>query len=121
MEEYSKIEGKEVPSIHSKTGVSQDYCNQINGVAGLFKNKGIDSVKDRLKKSPIYVKKYEEAYFGCKNVVNDKNRKSIKRLDELAVQMNEILKDIDSINEDAFRKICNEMYFLIYGDRSIKI
>ncbi|MFA6355420.1 MAG: hypothetical protein WCW65_03275 [Candidatus Paceibacterota bacterium] len=67
------------------------------------------------------MEKYEEVYEGYENVVNDKNRDSIKRLDELAIQMNEILKDSNDINEDAFRKTCNEIYSLIYGDESIKI
>jgi len=121
MEEYSKIESKEVPQIHSKTGVSQDYNNQLNGLVTFFKGRGIDFVKNMLKKNPFHMEKYEEVYSKYKNVVNDKNRESIKKLDELTIQMNKILKDPDSINEDAFCKTCNEIYFLIYGDRSVEI
>ena len=112
---------KEVPQIHFKTGVSQDYVNQINGVVTAFKNRGIDFVKILLKQVPFHMEKYEEVYLGYQNIVNDKNRDSIKKLDELAIQMNEILKDPNFIDEDILRKTCNEIYSLIYGDESIKI
>jgi len=41
MEGYSNIEDKEVPQIHTETGVSQDYSNQLNGIVSLFKSRGI--------------------------------------------------------------------------------
>ena len=121
MEGNSKIERKEVPQIHSKTGISQDYINQISAIFSFLKARGIDFVKNILKNNPINIQKYEEVYSGYKNVVNDKNRERVKKLDELSVQMNEMFKDPDSINEDVLRSMCNEMYFLVYGDRSVQI
>lgn len=55
------------------------------------------------------------------NLVNDKNKESIERLNNLVDQMNEIFKNPDSINEDNFRKTINEMFFLVYGNDHIKI
>ncbi|MFA6325449.1 MAG: hypothetical protein WCX46_04455 [Candidatus Paceibacterota bacterium] len=122
MEEFSKIEDKEeVPQIHSKTGISQDYANQINGAVSSFNRKGLSLLKDKLKERPFHIKKYEEAFSEYKNIVNEKNREGIQKLNELSLRMNDILKDPDSINEDSFRDTCNEIYSIIYGDRSIEI
>lgn len=115
---------REVPQISPETNISQDYFNKINAVVSLYKMKGgIEKVKGFLKESdtPFHMDKYEEAYSDCKDVVNDKNRDSVNKLNKLAMTMNEILKDPDSIDEDIFRKKCNEISFLIYGDNNIHI
>jgi len=109
---------REVPQISPETGVSNDYSNQFNGLVSAFLAKGMDFVKKLLKSIPFHMQKYEEVYSEYKNIINDKNRDKIKRLDELAIAMNEILKDPDSINEADFRKTCNELNLLIYGDSS---
>jgi len=117
MEEYSNIESnKKVPQLNPKTGVSMDYSNQFNPLVSGFSIRGISFVKEMLKEIPFHMKKYEEVYSGYKNIVNNKNKDSIKRLDELSVHMNDIFKDLDSVNEEDFRKTCNELNFLIYGD-----
>lgn len=122
MEDFGKIKSKEILSINPNTGLSRDYYSSLAGLVGFFDMGGIDSVKDMVKKYPFHMKKYEELYSGYTNlVVDDKNRESIKKLDELSVRMNEILKDPNSIDEDAFRKTCNEIFFLINGDDSLKI
>lgn len=109
----------EVPQLSPETNISQDYFNQINAVVSFYKMRGgIERVKGFLKESstPFHMDKYEEAYSDCKDVVNDKNRDSVNKLNKLAKTMNEMLKDIDSIDEGAFCKICNEISFLIYGN-----
>lgn len=121
MEGYFKSESKEVPQINSETGISQDYSNQLNAIVTFLKSRGMDFLKNILKDNPFHMKKYEEFYFEYKNVVNDKNRESVKKLDELVVQMNEILKDPDLINEDSFLEKCNEFYFLIYGKKGLLV
>jgi pyridoxine 5'-phosphate synthase PdxJ len=116
MQESFKDHGKEVPGMNPKTALSMDYCNQFNGLVSLFSDSGIEEVKSTLKSISLHVEQYEKVYAGCKDVVNDKNRDKVRRLDELANKMNQILKDPNSINEEDFRKTCNELNFLIYGD-----
>lgn len=113
----------EVPQINSETGVSQDYANQFNGIVNFYQrgDNGIDLIKTKLKIHPFHMYKYEEAYIGYKNIINDKNRDSIKRIDELADQMNNILKDPDSIDENKFKETCNELYLLIFNNTSKNI
>lgn len=118
MKEYSNIENIEVPQIHPQTGISQDYSGEFESL--VHKSKGIDFVKYMLKTlpSPFHMKKYEEYFAGCKDIVTEKNKDSVKRINELANKMNEITKDPDTLNEADFRKTYNELLFLIYGDRS---
>gem|GEM_PF-6143024 len=73
------------------------------------------------KENSIYLKKYEEVYSEYKNVINDKNRESIKKLDDLVDEINEILKNLKPENEANLREKCNEFYFLIYGNNDRKV
>lgn len=109
---------KEVPQIHPLTGVSQDYANQFNGLVGLLNNSGIDELKNFLHENPYRMEKYEKVYSGYKNVLNIKNRLAIERLNELSEYMNIMFSLPDSIQEEDFRKTCNELFYLIYGDNS---
>ena len=122
MNEYLKIEKREVPQLSVDTGISQDYWNQINGVVTLLKSsRGLDAVKKIFMEITFNMKRYEDVYSGCNNVVNDQNRESVKRLDELAILMNDILKNPSNIDEDILRKTCTEIHLLIYADESFKI
>jgi len=125
MDKYFKIEKREVPQLCEKTGISQDYWNQINALVSHYKmtRGGAERVKEFLinRKSPFYIERYEDVYLGYDNVINDKNRESVKRLNELALLMNNILKDPSSINENILIKACNEIRFLIYGKNDIEI
>jgi hypothetical protein len=118
METNPNIEGKEVPQIRLETGLSMDYTNQYTGLVGAYSARGMGLVKDLLKAVPFHMQKYEEAYAGYKNIINDKNKDKITRLGELADKMNEIVKDPETVNEEDFRKTCNELNLLIYGDNS---
>lgn len=88
-----------------------------------YMNLGIDGLRKYVleKGSLFHLKKYEEIYSMYPNIINDKNKESIKRLNELAIKLEDMLKDENPINEDSFRDTCNEMYFLIHGDDHIKI
>ena len=125
MDKNFKIEKREVPQIYAKTGISQDYWNMINSIVSHYKmtRGGIERVKEFLieRGKPFEMKKYEDVYSGYDNVVNDKNREGVKRLDELAVLMNETLKDPNNINDEILRKTCNEIRFLIYGEHDVEI
>ena len=109
-----------------ETGVSNDYCNEINFIYSAFKEplpnrKPIDVVKFIFKKNNSKIKKYEERFSEYKDVLNDKNKETVKKLDELASHINEMIKDLNNLNEDELIKMCNEIYFLVYGNRDIQI
>ena len=118
MQEHVVLERKkQVPQVNPATGISGDYNNQIVALIGGFKRKqSTEGMKILLKAFPFHMEKYEDVYSEYANVVNDKNRDRVARIDELAGRMNEIVKDPDSIDEAAFRATCNELNFLIYGD-----
>lgn len=123
MQENYNNKIKEVPQLNLKTGISMDYFNEINFIFGALTSSslGLNFIKKILKENPIYLKKYEEVYLGYKNVVNDKNREGVKRLNELVCEINEILKNLEPENETELRKKCNEFYFLIFGNNDKKI
>ncbi len=123
----SKSFGQEdAPQINSKTGVSMDYGNQFHFLGAAFRAfGGIQAVRDYLghtgqysdsKASSFHMRKYEEVYNEYKNVITDKNREAIKRINELADHMNEITKNFETISEEDFRKTYDELDALIYAD-----
>lgn len=125
MENYIE-QGKEVPQLNPTTEVSEDYSSQYTALVGGYHAGGMDIVKYILEESskvgqPFHMKKYEEVYAGYKNIVNDKNRDRVKKLDELADHMNDLLKDVGNIDEANLRKTCNELNVLVYGDNTRNI
>jgi hypothetical protein len=82
---------------------------------------GLPSVVKTIEKRPFVMKKYEERYAKYGNIINDKNRESVKELDMLVDKLNDILKDPSSIDEESFRENINRMCFLIYGNDQVKI
>ena len=113
---------KEVPQISPVTNVSLDYVNAFTGLILSYRMKGIPFVKDTVKENFFTLKKYKDYYFDYGNVVNEKNKDRIKQLDELVDQFNQLIKNPDSINyENDFIRICNEMLFVIIGNRSKEI
>jgi len=116
-----------VPQINSKTGLSMDYGNQYHflGIAFRLYNGGIQAVKDWLKHTgtylqnpapPFYMKYYEDVYKDYSNIITDKNRESVKKLNEFADRMNEITRNPDTLNEEDFREVYDALDALIYGD-----
>lgn len=112
---------KEIPQINTETGLSMDYINELADIISLYKFGGINYLIKRLEKRPFDMKKYEEVYANYENIINDKNIESVSNLNILVDKLNEILKDSNTINEDSFRKVVNEICFLIYGDNHITI
>lgn len=123
MKESLESEKKEVPQLNPKTGVSMDYFNEINAIFGslLSSSLGLKFIEKMSKENSIYLKKYEEVYSEYSDVITDKNRKSIKRLDDLVGEINEILKNLKPENEAELREKCNEFYFLIYRNNDKKV
>jgi hypothetical protein len=125
---------KELPQIRPVTGISQDYSSKFLSGLFTFYNEfdGVDGLKMLVstskEKDPFDIKKYTELFppSEYENVINDKNRESVQRLDELSVKLKGILSKLKSLDdnnfeETAFIKTINEMYSLIYGDDINKI
>ena len=107
---------EQVPQIAEETGISQDYFNEYNTKTLVLYTGGVDSVADFFRKYPI--KKYEERFPSTEffNVVNDKNRARVQRLDEIAQMVNTGFIDPTNFTEAEFKSTINEVLKLIRGD-----
>jgi len=119
--EFMEDEVNEKGEIITETGISHDYANKVNALFCFYKEYGLDGLKEYVKENPVHIEKYEEVYSGNVNLINDKNREGLKNLSEQVDQINEILKNPDSIDENVFKKTLDQIYYLIYGDRHIEI
>jgi len=115
-----ETEKKSLDQICEKTGVSKDYLNKFCAVWSAFEVGGGNMVKGILGGKTFHMERYEDVYADYDNVVNEKNKEAIQKLDELAEKLNNILLNLDNINEEEFLETCNEMYFLIYGEERKK-
>jgi len=121
VEKMPEMAKPEMPQINPITGISKDYINQFAALISMYDFRGISMIKKHLEIIPFKVRSYADIYARYNNVVNDKNRDTIVKLDNLSFRLQDILKDPESIDEDEFRKIINEVCFLIYGDDQVKI
>jgi len=114
-----------VLSLVSETGMLNDYCNEINGMVSTYMSgktgEKMNDVISLIKKDNLKIKTYEERYPNRAELVNDKNRESVKKLDELVEHLNKMKENPDTMNENEFRKVCNDIYLLIYGTQKFKI
>lgn len=121
IEKIPEVPKQEVPQINPKNGISKDFVNQFAFLISLYDFGGLSRVVNQIKDRPFKARRYADVYANFRDVVNDKNRESVSRLDELMANLEEILQDHDNINEDAFRKTINEAYFTIYGNNEVEI
>ncbi len=105
---------QEIPQITSETGVSGDYFNELTMLRLNFFNGDREKILKTIKKRPI--KKYQERYPVnlFKNVITEKNKDAVNRLNQLADKINQFAKD-EVFNDAEFVSIYNEMTKLIYG------
>lgn len=115
-EKMPEVLKPEKPQINEKTGVSKDFINQFAYLITLYDYKGISMVQNHLKKRPFWARKYTDVYANFDNVITDKNRETVARLDELMLNLESILQDPEAIDEEAFKATINEAYSLVYGD-----
>jgi len=115
------IEGEQpkcsMPQINSETGVSADYFNEFTTLRLSFLDGDKEKIIKTIKKWPI--KKYQEVYpvnSFC-NVITEKNKDAVNRLNQLAEKMNQFAKD-EIFNDAEFVSIYNEILKLIYGSKS---
>jgi len=111
----------EVPQVNSEYGISKDFVNQFAYLISLYDFGQLPVVISHLKDRPFKAKKYADVYANFQNVVNDKNREAVARLDSLMTHLEDILRDPDNINEDDFRQTVNDAYFMVYGNNAVKI
>jgi len=135
----SEIELRAVPQIHLKTGISQEYYSVVfsalvsmPAIPGMG---GLPAVIKSIQKKPL--KTYQEYIQysenkeneACKKkikyvgAINDKNKHGIKRIDDIAREINEAAKSVDltkiqPINKSIRKKITDgfkEVYTIVYG------
>jgi len=101
-----------------KTGVLYVYWNEFYPKAWELKKHGLDSVADSIRKYPI--KSYKERVnydfpFLEENIINDKNRKHILRLNNIVDELNS-MTDSDDFTEKEFVILVLKAYKQITGD-----
>lgn len=103
-----------MPQVSSLTGVSHDYSNEITTLRISFLEGYKEKIIKRIKDQPV--KKYQERYPENLNsdVITEKNREAINRLNELADKLNQIGLEKD-FDDKQFVSVYNEMITLIYG------
>lgn len=111
----------EMPQMNERTGVSKDFINQFSYLITLYGYKGIPMIQEHLRKRPFRARKYTDVYANFDNVITDKNRETVARLDELMLSLESILQDPEAIDEEAFKAAINEAYSLVYGDNQDQI
>lgn len=111
------IRQQEVPQLNRTTGISNDYINEYAALMGYFSLGGINEVRRMLTETNLDMQKYEERFPPTiyKHVVNEKNRDTIRRIDELADSLNEKARNPETLKEEDFLQICNELERLIRG------
>lgn len=106
---------KRMPQILSQTGISADYYNEVMGVAMSIETCDRSWFTEELRKKPL--KRYEERYSTQEftEVVTDKNRGSVKRLDEIVDALNKSLAAADRFTDQQMLDYVNELQMLIIG------
>jgi len=111
-----------VPQINEETGISADYWNEYftKRCSFSFESNPCEAVA---KQTNIYpIKKYEERFpiLKFEDVITDKNRNRVKRLDELADLVNSKFTDASQFTEDDFKQLINEVFHLIWNKENEK-
>lgn len=122
IEKMPEAPKQEVPQINPKNGISKDFVNQFAFLITLYDFGGLSRIVNHLKNNREFkARKYADVYANYRDVINDQNRESVAKLDELMANLEEILRDPDNINEEEFRKTVNQAYFTVYGDNEVEI
>ena len=110
---YIELEPINVPQLSAKTGISYDYINEYVSKEILIAAGERDRVAQSFRDNPI--KKYEQRFSPEEyvDVVNDRNRPTVLRLDEIAETANTIMTDPNNFTEGYLRKMLNEVHDLI--------
>lgn len=112
----------EIPQINPETGMSEDYANEYVRLFHALEDIKYALGYDFFNKYVVSLKKYIERYPIDKfvNVVTDKNRESIRRLDELVDEVNSLIS-IGSRQIDRYSGLVKNIDFLIYGRERVNI
>ncbi len=114
--------------IVGETGVSAEYANEYNGKITFLSIGDQDAETVGLPSDFVNrvaalftrypVKKYRERFplTEFEDVVNNKNREAVSRLDEIAEEANTRFIDPSEFTEDDFKRKINEVYTLVYGE-----
>jgi len=104
---------QKVPRLDKQTGVSHDYWNEYSFKVFDLSTFGFAEAKEDFRKYPV--KRYGERFPAgeYEDVVNDRNRARVSRLDDIALSARAIPDNADFTEAD-FKRIINEVYTLIF-------
>ena len=117
---------KEVPQINTSTGIGSGYFSEYNTKAVLLEMDAtaekMGFSKDRTARLAELcrgypIKKYEEHFPPTEflNVITDKNRGAVSRLDEIAGEANKRFIDPTNFTLDDFKNVVVEVHSIVYG------
>lgn len=101
----------DVPQLNERTGVSFDYFNAVAYLPLVFYNFGIDGVNEKIRTNPL--RTYQQYFAGMEDLVDDKNRTRVARINRIIGALNE--KARDEMDERTYKKAINALHHLIYG------
>jgi hypothetical protein len=107
---------EQLPQIHSKTGISQDYFNEYNSLIVRFNRNDISKVVEIIKNTRI--KTYEQRFPRNRYIhdYDEKIKRKIEALDELAKIINRDFTSESKFDGKRFKEIVNQAYEIVYGE-----
>ena len=108
---------RKVPDIVRRTGVSQDYWTEIFQKKALFDLEGPGFVVDHTRTRPVRTYEQRLSPDQYADVVNDKNRNRIEKLDNLAKLANRVLSKPETAHY--INNVAKAAYYVIYGQVAV--
>lgn len=117
MDEFNTRVRIDVPQVREETGLSMDYLNEYLGPSVINNDDSfVQTLRDAAKRNGgVLIRKYEDRFSRCSNIVNDKNRQGVAELNEMAEQANQafqrVLENENDIELRAqFKKMMGQSY-----------
>ncbi|MDO8664245.1 MAG: hypothetical protein Q7K44_01690 [Candidatus Liptonbacteria bacterium] len=107
---------QEIPQLNTSTGLSMDYRNEYTFLIG-YLSLGMDEVRNALREMKYTMKRYEERFppETYKDVVSERNKDAVKRINELADYLNTKFQAPESLSEEELLSKYKELEMLIGG------
>ena len=95
-----------------------DYKNEYAALISCLDFFGIEKFRTFVKKYKPIVKKYRERFpfETYKDVVTEKNATLIERIDVLVDDLNKKIRNVDTVDEDEFKNVLNELESIVNGE-----
>lgn len=107
-----------IPQMNEDSGLSMDYKNEYAALISCLDFFGIEKFRTFVKKYKPIVKKYRERFpfETYKDVVTEKNATLIERIDVLVDDLNKKIRNVDTVDEDEFKNVLNELESIVNGE-----